>query len=158
MHFWKKKLCPCWRKDFKGLKSSKNHKMFLLLVNLGVVVYISVETSLGSCWRRDILRVKGQAFSQIAFFMTLSDMQTSSGNYSMRHQVPMVSLLLLVYVSAIAYISVEISLGFCWRRDTLRVKGQGLLTNCNFLWIGNHRVVITRCAIVYPRCLTFFDL
>ena len=32
-----------------------------------------------------ILRVNGQAFSQIAFFMTLSDMQSSSGNYSMRH-------------------------------------------------------------------------
>ena len=35
-------------------------------------------------------------------------------------------LLLLVYVSAVAYISVEISLGSCWRRDILRVKDQGL--------------------------------
>ena len=43
----------------------------------------------------------------------------------MRHQVPMVFLLLLVYLSAVAYISVEISLGSCWRRDILRVKGQG---------------------------------
>ena len=49
--------------------------------------------------------------------MTLCDMQSSSGNYSMRHQVPMMSLLLLVYLSAVAYISVEISLGSCWRRD-----------------------------------------
>ena len=48
----------------------------LLLVYLGAVAYITVEISLGSCWRRDILRVKGQAFSQIAFFMTLCDMQS----------------------------------------------------------------------------------
>ena len=59
-------------------------------------------------------------------------MQSSSGNYSMRHQAPMVSLL-LVYLGAVAYISVEISLGSCWRSDILRVKGQGLITNCNFL-------------------------
>ena len=32
----------------------------LLLVYLGTVVYISVEISLGSFWRRDILPVKGQ--------------------------------------------------------------------------------------------------
>ena len=49
-------------------------------------------------------------------------MQSSSGNYSMHHQVPMVYLLLLVYLSAAAYISVEISLGSCWRRDILRSK------------------------------------
>ena len=105
----------------------------LLLFYLGAVAYIYVETSLGSCWRRDILGVKGQAFSQIAFFMTLIDMQSSSGNYSMRHQVPMVSLLFSVYLSAVAYISVEISLGSFWRRDILWVKGQGLITNYNFL-------------------------
>ena len=38
--------------------------------------------------------------------MTLCDMQSSRGNYSMRHQEPMVSLLLLVYLSAVAYISI----------------------------------------------------
>ena len=65
--------------------------------------------------------------------MTLCDMQSSRGNYSMRHQVPMVSLLLLVYLSGAVYISIEISLGSCWCRDILRVKGQGLITNCNFL-------------------------
>ena len=123
----------------------------LLLFYLGDVAYISVETSLDSCWRRDILWVKGQGFSQIAFFMTLIDMQSSSGNHSIRHQVPMVSLLLSVYLSAVAYISVEISLGSCWRcRDILWVKGQGLITNCN------HRVEVTRCAIVYTRCFNFF--
>ena len=56
--------------------------------------------------------------------MTLCDMQSSSGNYSMCHQVPMVSLLLLVYLSAASYISVEINLSSCWRGDTLRVKGK----------------------------------
>ena len=59
-------------------------------------------------------------------------MQSSSGNYSMHHQVPMVYLLLLVYLSAAAYISVEISLGSCWRRDILRVKGQAQITTFTF--------------------------
>ena len=51
-------------------------------------------------------------------------MQSSSGNDSMRHQVPMVSLLLSIYLSTVAYISVEISLGSCWHGDILRVKGK----------------------------------
>ena len=77
------------------------------------------------CWRRDILRVKGQAlFTNCNLFMTLDDMQSSSCNYSMRHQVPIVSSLLLVYLSSVANISVEISLGSCWRGDILRVKGK----------------------------------
>ena len=56
--------------------------------------------------------------------MTLCDMQSSSGNYSMRHQVPMVFLLLLIYPSAVTCISEERNLGQCWRKDILRVKGQ----------------------------------
>ena len=48
-------------------------------------------------------------------------------------QVPMVFLPLLVYLGAIAYISVEISLGACWRRDILRFKGQVLFTNFNLI-------------------------
>ena len=59
---------------------------------------------------------KGQRSSiihklQQLLFMTLCDMQSSSGNYSMCHQVPMVSLLLLVYLGAVPYISLEVSLG-----------------------------------------------
>ena len=50
-----------------------------------------------------------------------------------RHQVSMVFLLTLVYLGAVAYISVEISLGLCWRRNILRVKGQALFTYCNLL-------------------------
>ena len=65
--------------------------------------------------------------------MTLCDMQSLSGHYLMRHQVPTVSLLSLVYISAVAYNSVEISLSSCWCRDILRVKDQGFITNCNFL-------------------------
>ena len=60
----------------------------LLLVYLGAVAYISIEISLGSCWCRDILRVKGQGLITICnFFVTLCDMQLFSGNYSMRHSL-----------------------------------------------------------------------
>ena len=65
-------------------------------------------------------------------FVSWRDMQ-SLNFHLMRQQVPMVFLLLLVYLGAIAYISVEISLGSCWRRDISRVKGQASFTNCNFL-------------------------
>ena len=69
---------------------------------------------------------KGQRSSiihdKLQLFMTLCDMLR--GNYSMCHQVPKVSLLLLVYLSADAYIFVEISLGSCWCGDILRVKGK----------------------------------
>ena len=51
----------------------------------------------------------------------------------MRQKVPMAFLLPLVYLGAVAYISAEINLGLCWRRDILRVKGQALFTYCNFL-------------------------
>ena len=50
----------------------------------------------------------------------------------MRQQVPMVFLLPLVYLGAEAYIPVEISLGSCWRRAILKVKGQALFTNSTF--------------------------
>ena len=56
--------------------------------------------------------------------MTLCDMQSSSGNYSMRHEVPMVFLLLKIYLSAVTCISEERNLCPCWRKDILRVKGQ----------------------------------
>ena len=37
--------------------------------------------------------------------MTSCDMQSSSGNYSMRYRVPIVFLLLLIYLSAAACVS-----------------------------------------------------
>ena len=55
-------------------------------------------------------------------------MQSLSGHYLMRQQVPRVFLLLLVYLGTVAYISVEISFCSFWRRDNLRVKGQALFT------------------------------
>ena len=105
---------------------------------------------------------KGQRSSIIhkfQLFITLCDMQSLSGHYLMRHQVPTGVFTSLVYLSAVAYNSVEISLGSCWYRDILRVKDQGFITNCNFLWlceIWNHQVVTTRCAIKYPWCFYFF--
>ena len=51
----------------------------------------------------------------------------------MRQEEPMAFLLPLVYLGAVAYISVEISLGLGWCRDILRVKGQALFTYSNFL-------------------------
>ena len=50
----------------------------------------------------------------------------------MCQQVPMAFLLPLVYLGAVAYISVEISLGSCWRGDILRVKGKDLLQIATF--------------------------
>ena len=95
----------------------------LLLVYLSVVAYISVEMSLCSCWRRDILRVKGQALITNFNFLWLcvTNMQSSSGNYSVRHWVPMVFLLLLVLLLLLAFLA-ELSLGACWHRNIWRVK------------------------------------
>ena len=67
---------------------------------------------------------RSRIYHKLQLFMTLCDMQSSSGNYSMRHQVPMVFLLLLIYLSAVTCISEERNLGQCWRKDILRVKGQ----------------------------------
>ena len=121
---------------FKGQRSSTNHKILLfvswysqyaiielsghywmrqhvpmvilvLLVYLSAVACISEEISLGPCWRKDILRVKGQAL--ITNCSCATNMQLSSGNYLMCHQVPMMFLLLLVYLSAVACIPEEIN-------------------------------------------------
>ena len=130
----------------------------LLLVYLGTVVYVSVEISLGSFWRRDILRVKGQAlFTNFNFLLLCVICNHWVATIWCAIKYPRVSS--LVYLSAVAYNSVEISLGSCWCRDILRVKDQGFITNCNFLWlcvICNHQVVTTRCAIKYPWCFYFF--
>ena len=50
----------------------------------------------------------------------------------MRQLVPMAFLLPLGYLGAVVYISVEISLGLCWPRDILRVKGQALFHIATF--------------------------
>ena len=118
----------------------------LHLVYLSTAACISEKIKLGPCWCKDFLRVKSQAKITKCYFLWVGaiNMQSLNGHYLMRQQVPMVCLLLLVYLGAVAYISVQISLGSCWRRDILRVKGQALFTICNFLWlcvICNHREV-----------------
>ena len=119
------------------------------------------KNKLGAMLAQGFLRVKSQAKITKCYFSWVSaiNMQLLSGRHLMRQQVPMVVLLPLVYLGVVAYISVEISLGSCWRRDILRIKGQALFTNCNFLWLCvmcNHQVANTRCAIKYPLCLNFF--
>ena len=118
------------------------------------------KNKVGSMLAQGFLRVKSQAQITKCYFLWVGaiNMQSMSGRHLMGQQVPMVFLLPLVYQGAVACISVEISLGSCWRRDILRVKGQALFTNCNFLWlcvIYNHQVTTTRCAI-NPWCLNFF--
>ena len=125
----------------------------LNLVYLSTAACISEKIKLGPCWCKDFFRVKSQAKITKCYFLWVGAINTQSlsGRYLMCEQVPMVFLVPLVYQGAVAYISVEISLGSCWRRDILRVKGQALFTNCNFLWlyvICNHQVVATRCAQV----------
>ena len=118
---------------FKGQKSSKYHKMLLFVSwrnKYAITEWppfhaptsthgVFTSFSLSRCCCLHICRnkfwlilaqgyFKGQRSSiihKLQLFMTLYDMQSSSGiNYSMRHQVLMVSLLLLVYLSAVAYI------------------------------------------------------
>ena len=114
----------------------------------------------GSTLAQGFLRVKSQAKITKCYFLWVGakNLYSLSGRHLMRQKVPMAFLLPFVYLGAVAYISAEISLGLCWPRDILRVKGQALFTYCNFLWlcvICNHQVVTTRCAIMYPWCLYF---
>ena len=59
------------------------------------------------------LRVKGQAQITKCYFWWVGaiNMQSLSGRYLMRQQVPMVFMLLLVCVGVVAYISVENKFG-----------------------------------------------
>ena len=80
--------------------------LLLLLVDLGTVACISVEISLGSFLTQGYFTGQRSSIIQkMKLFMTLGDMQLLSGHHLMRHQVPMVSLASLVYLSAVAYIS-----------------------------------------------------
>ena len=135
----------------------------LHLVYLSTAACISEKNKVGSMLVQGFLRVKGQAKITKCYFLWVGgiNMQSLSGHFLMRQKVPMVFLLLLVYLGTVDYISVEISFGSFYRRDILRVKGQALFTNCNFLWlcvIRNHWLATIWCAIKYPRCLYFFGL
>ena len=137
------------------------HGVFTSFSILGTAACISEKNKAGSMLAQGFLRVKNQAKITKCYFLWVGavNLYSLSGRHMMRQKVPMTFLLLLVYLGAVAYISAEISLGLCWRRDILRVKGQALFTYCNFLWlcvICNHQVVTTQCAIKYPWCLYFF--
>ena len=73
-------------------------------------------------------------------------MQSSSGNYSMRHQVPMVFLVLLIYLSAVTCISEERNLDQCWRKDILRVK------------VKHKSKIVTFCELAQSNELTEWPL
>ena len=118
------------------------------------------KNKVGSMLAQGFLRVKSQAKITKCYFLWVGaiNLYSLSGRHLRRQKVPMAFLLLLVYLGAVAYISAEISLGLCWRRDIWRVKDQALFTYCNFLWlcvICNHQVATTRCAIKYSWCLYF---
>ena len=108
------------------------------------------------------LRVKYQAKITKCYFLWVGaiNMQSLSGHYLIRQQVPMVFSLLLVHLGTVAYISVEISLGSFWRRDILRVKGQALFTNCNFLWLCDMQLLSGHYLMRHqvPWYIHFFSL
>ena len=180
LHFWKNKFgsmlaqgflrvkgqaqitkCYFLWVDAMNMQSLRGHYLMrqqvsmvfsLHLVYLSTAACISEKIKLGPCWCKDFLRVKSQAKITKCYFLWVGaiNLYSLSGRHLMRQKVPMAFLLLLVYLGAVAYISAEISLGLCWRRDILRVQGQALFTYCNFLWlcvICNHQVATTRCAI-----------
>ena len=68
------------------------------------------------------LRVKGQAKITNCNFLwvgaiNMINMQSLSDHYFMPQQVHIVFSLLLLYLGVVAYISVKISFGSCWRKD-----------------------------------------
>ena len=95
----------------------------------------------GLVWRRDILRVKRSSnIYKLQLLMTVwyaiiewPLFDTASSTHGVFTS--------LVYLSAVAYISVEISLGSCWCRDILRVNVQGFITNCNFFDFVWHAII-----------------
>ena len=64
------------------------------------------------------LKVKGQAQITKCYVLWVDaiDMQSLSGHYLMRLQVPVVFSLQLVYFSPATCISEKINLGPCWRK------------------------------------------
>ena len=75
------------------------------LVYLSTTACITEQINLGPCWRKD--QSKGQAQITKCYFLWVDaiNMQSLSGHYLMRQQVPMVFSLHLVYLSTAAYIS-----------------------------------------------------
>ena len=150
-------LGPCWRRIYKGQRSSTNHKMFLFVSwrneyaiiewplfdaptsTHGVFTSFCLpqycclhfwKNKVGSMLAQGFLRVKGQAKTTKWYFLWVFPIICN--HWVATTLCANKFLLLLVYLGAVAYISVEISLGSCWRRYILRLKGQALFKNCKF--------------------------
>ena len=103
-------------------------------------------TKIGPSLASKILSLSTQGGKKKAYMNRLTTkMQSSSGNFSMCQQVPMMFLLLLVYLSAAACISEEIHFCPCWRRDVLIFKYQMSSTNHKMLlfvsWRNQHAII-----------------
>ena len=85
------------------------------------------KNKLGSMLAQGFLRVKGQAQITKCYFLWVDaiNMQSLSGHYLMRQQIPMVFSLHLVYLSTAAYISgKKKKVGSMLAQGFLRVKSQ----------------------------------
>ena len=99
---------------------TSTHDVFTSFSHLSTVACIVEVINCGPCWRKDILKVKGQAEITKCYF------RASKMHSLMRQQVPMVFLLLLIYLCAVACSSEEMNLGPCWRKDILGVKSSSI--------------------------------
>ena len=91
------------------LMHQQAHMVFSLhLVYLSTAACIFWKNKVRYMLAQGFLRVKGQAKVTKWYFLWVDEinMQSLSGYYLMRQQVPIVFLLLLVYRGAVAYISV----------------------------------------------------
>ena len=109
-------------------------ELSLNLVYLNTGPCISEKNKVGFMLAQGFLRVESQAkITKCYFFVSWGNkfviiewppFDAPTSTYGV-----FTSFSLSIYL---AYISVEISLCLCWRRDILRIKGQVLFTYCNF--------------------------
>ena len=84
---------------------------FYFIKCISVLLLAFLKNKVGSMLAQGFLRVKGQAKITKCYSLWVGtiNMQSLSGHYLIRQQVSMVFVLLLVYLGAVAHISVEIS-------------------------------------------------
>ena len=132
-------------RSFQDQRSSTNHKMLLFVSwsskyatiewplfdaptnTHGVFTPFSLpqycclhfwkKNKVGSTLAQGFLRFKGHAKITKFCFLWVGAINTQSlsGHYLLRQEIPMVLVLLLVYIGAVAYISIAISFGSFWR-------------------------------------------
>ena len=120
----------------------------LLLIYLSAVSCISEERNLGPCWRKDILRVKGQAYTkEIVTFctwvgtinMNLSAYWVATTWCADKYPCLFYSLLYLITVACI----LEISLGSCWHKDECMGQRSTIIHNVHlFISLNNQYAII----------------